>query len=443
MSDTSGTVSAIMGKVMPVIDKFQQNIYVSSITGGMMGGLTVMMAGAILQLFYGLPIEPWTNFLQSTGLYALCTTVVNIFNMTALVFAFTIGYSFGGKKGVDQLQCAIAGFMAFLIVTPLITDAETGAVTISTGYFGAQGIFTAMICSLVASTIYAFCIKRNLVIRLPESVPDFVDKCLSPIPTGVLTMIPFIALRGVFSMTDFGSMTDFIYAVIQTPLTGLGNTLPAHLIALVAISLLWWCGVHGSLVALSVLTAVLTPPMLENLAAYNAGDPIPFVLSYMSLFMVFQFIGGPGCMFGLYLDLAFTTKSERYKAQGKISLVPGIFNIIEPTVFGLPVMMNVILLIPFVALPVIVYLLYYFLASAGIIGIPVLSLQVMVLPGPIAGFLLGGGISLGIFVLAMCVLSCIVYYPFVKILDRQALAEEKAAAEAKAAEADTEPALEA
>lgn len=174
--------------------------------------------------------------------------------------------------------------------------------------------------------------------------------------------------------------------------------------------------------------------MIENLNAYNAGLPIPYVLSLMSFFMIVQFLGGPGCLFGLYLNLAFATKSERYKATGKMCLVPGMFNIIEPVVYGLPIVMNPVLLVPFCGLPVVFYLAYYLLASAGIIGIPCVSLQVMCIPAPIAGFLLGGGVRLGIFCLICLAISCVVYYPFVKILDAQALKEEKATAAQNAAE---------
>lgn len=110
------------------------------------------------------------------------------------------------------------------------------------------------------------------------------------------------------------------------------------------------------------------------------------------------------------------------------------FNIIEPVVYGLPIVMNSVLLVPFCGLPVVLYLAYYLLANAGIIGIPCVSLQVMCIPAPIAGFLLGGGVRLGLFCLACLAISCVVYYPFVKILDTQALKEEQANAAQNAAE---------
>lgn len=420
-----------LNKIMPTVEKMQSNIYVSSITQGMMGAMPVMMASAIFQLFYSLPIEPWTNFLQNIGLYGLLTSVVDMCNLTALFMVFGIARALGEKKGADGTTAGFAALLGLLIVTPLTADAN-GAAAISTSSFGAQGIFTAMLVAILAASLYSFCIKKNFIIKLPDAVPEFVSKSFSGIPAGLITVIPFVTIRGIFSMTQWGSLTNFIYTMIQTPLTSLGNSLPAHLIAMFVCCFLWWCGVHGSMVIMSVCMVVWQAPMIANLTAYNAGEPIPYVLSFMTFFLILQFMGGPGCMFGLYINLAFTTKSARYKAQGKLSLVPGLFNIIEPTVYGLPVALNPILLIPFCVFPVLVYLAYYLLASAGIIGIPCVMLNVMVLPGPIAGFLLGGGISLGIFTLACLVLSCVVYYPFVKILDKQALKEEQALAEQKA-----------
>lgn len=421
----------VLGRVMPAVEKMQTNIFVSSITEGMMSAMPVMMASAIIQLIYSFPITAWTNLLQSIGLYDLLTTVVNICNLTALFIVFSIARVLGEKKELDGVQTGIAALLCFLIITPL--DAIEGVNYLNTSWLGAQGIFTAMLVGLTAPCLYGFCVKHNITIKLPDAVPGFVSKSLGSIPSALVTVLPFVALRGVFSVTAWGSFTGFIYAVIQTPLTNLGNSLPAHLIAVAICCLLWWCGVHGTLVVLGACMAIWTAPMIENLTAVSAGQPAPHLLSLMTFFLVLQFMGGPGCLFGLYINLAFFTKSERYKAQGKLSLVPGLFNIIEPTVYGLPIVMNPVLLVPFVGLPVVVYALYYILAGIGIVGIPVVSLQVMVMPGAIAGFLLGGGISLGLFTLAALALSVVVYYPFVKILDRQALeAEKNSAAETPA-----------
>ncbi len=413
-----------INKILPAVDKFQNNTYISSIMQGMMNSMPVLMASAVFQLIYSFPIPAWTNFLTKIGLYDLLGTVVTICNMTALFIVFGIGRALGNKKGIDGVTSGVAALLCFLIITPL-TVSETGSTVIDISWFSAQGIFTAIIVALLAASIYAFCVKKNIVIKMPEAVPEFVAKSFEGIPAALITLIPFVVIRGVFGATSYGSFSQFIYSIVQTPLVGLGNSLPAHLLAILIACFLWWLGIHGTLVVFSVMMAVWQPPMIENITAAAAGQPVPNILSLLSIMLVLQFMGGPGCLFGLYVDMALFSKSERYKAQSKLSLMSGVFNIIEPTVYGLPVVLNPILLIPYLGLPVLIYVAYYLLATAGIIGIPSVGLTMMVVPGPIAGFLLGGGVSLGIFTIAALVVTCLVYYPFFKVLDAQALRQEK------------------
>lgn len=423
----------VIAKIMPIADVMQNNLYISAITRGMMSTMPVLMASAFFQLVYSLPIPAWTDLMASLGVTGVLSTVVDICNLSGVFMVVAIGYNLGGRKDVDAFLSAIVALLSFLILTPIdVVDMggwQPDAV-VKTSWLGAQGIFTAMIVAVASVSLYAFFIKKDIKLKLPESVPPFVSKSFEGVPASLLTLIPFVCLRAAFGATAWGSFTGFIYTMLQQPLTTLGNTFPAHLVATLILCLLWWCGVHGTLVILGVLSAVMTEATIANATAAGAGAPAPFLLSMITFFLVNQFMGGPGCLFGLYVDLAFFTKSERYKAQGKISLVPGLFNIIEPTVFGLPIVLNPVLLAPFVLTPVIVYTAYYLLASAGLIGVPVVNLTAMVLPGPIAGFILGGGLGLGVFVLAAMAFSVLMYLPFVKALDRQALKEEAAAAEA-------------
>lgn len=246
-------------KLMPAVGKMQENIYVSAITAGMMNAMPVLMASAIFQLFYSFPIPAWTNFLQSIGLYGLLTTVVNVCNLTALFIVFGIGRALGDKKGVDGVQCGLSALLCFLIITPLDVM-ETGTY-INTSSLGAQGIFTAIIVAMVAPSLYAFCIRKNIVIKMPSAVPEFVSKSFSGIPASLVTVVPFVVIRGLFSMTScWGSFTGFIYQVVQTPFTALGNSLPAHLIAMFVCCFLWWCGMHGTMVVFGACMAIWTAP---------------------------------------------------------------------------------------------------------------------------------------------------------------------------------------
>lgn len=439
-------INRLMNKVLPAAQKFQNNIIISSIMKGMMGAMPVLMTSAVLQLIYNFPIPAWIELLQRTGLFSLFGTIVTICNMLVLFMGFGIAYAFAEKKGCDPLIGGFVGLISILIVTPLMeTVTEYGSTfSISVDALGAQGLFAAIIVSLCSTALYCFFVKKNIVIKLPDAVPEFVSKSFAGIPACLLSVAPFIIVRGLFALTPFGSLNAFIYGMIQAPLVGLGNTLPAHLLCIFLVPLFWWFGIHGTMVVFSVMMIVWQAPMIENIQAVAQGLPAPHILSMVSFFLIVQFLGGPGCLFGLYMNTLLFAKSERYKAHKKLSVIPGMFNIIEPAVYGMPIAYNPLLFVPFTLTPVLIYVLYYLLASAGIIGIPTVMLSIMVVPGPIAGFLLGGGISLGIFILLALLLTCVIYFPFFRAMDNQALKEEKELAEKEAAEAaateeDTEP----
>ena len=186
----------LLEKIMPAVNVMQENIYIKSITTGMMGTMGVMMASAIFQLIYSFPVEPWTNLLQSIGLYGLLTTVVNICNMTAMFMVFNIGRNLGEMKGVDGTQTGIASLLCFLIITPL--DSIEGANYLNTSWLGAQGIFTAMIVAMLA------CDTVLRWIRIPEESMAYAHD---------------------YAMVYFcGSIPVFLYNAISAVLRGMGDS---------------------------------------------------------------------------------------------------------------------------------------------------------------------------------------------------------------------------
>ncbi|WP_028041893.1 PTS sugar transporter subunit IIC [Candidatus Stoquefichus massiliensis] len=410
-------------KIMKIAGKFQNNLVVSSITQGMMSTMPILMGSAIINILINLPITPWINFLKDTGLMVPLSEIVQIATCTGLFISFGIGRVISEKMGAkNPVEGGIIALFSFLIVTPLTTVVGDYGNAYSVGLenLGAQGIITSMIVSVCAGVLFMKLSKTPLRIKMPASVPPFVSQSFENIPGFVITLVPFIALRVLFGLTPYGGFTPFINTVIQAPLTGIGNSLTGHLVLLILCSLLWWLGLHGSMIIMPVIMVLGTAPLQENIAAVASGMAAPNLLTMMSIMAIIQMVGGPGCLFGLFIDMAFFTKSERYKTQGKLQLVPGLFNVIEPVVYGLPIVLNFTLLLPFVLLPVISYILMYFGMKLQLFTTP-LTMATSFIPGPILGFLASGGIGFGIFIVLMCVLSCIVYYPFVKIMDTQQL----------------------
>lgn len=418
---------SFINKITKTAGKIQNNLVISSITQGMMSTMGILMGAAILNIVINLPIGPWKEFLSNIGLLVPLNEVVQIANCIGIFMAFGIGKTISEKMGADNpLQGGVISLFCFLVCTPLTTNATEYSTSYSLGldYLGAQGVITAMLVSICAGALYTAMSKTKLRINMPSSVPPFVAQSFENLPSFLGTIIPFVIVRIIFGATPYGCFTSFINSTLQAPLTAVGNSLGGHLVLLAVCCLLWWLGLHGTLIIYPALMVLCYAPLTENIAAVAAGNPAPNLLSFMTIMTAIQFIGGPGCLFGLYIDMAFLTKSERYKTQGKLQLVPGLFNVIEPAVYGLPIVLNMTLLIPFIVLPLVVYILLYICLNLGLFTTPILMASSF-LPGPILGFLAGGGFGFGVFIIAMCALSCVVYYPFVKIMDKQALDEEK------------------
>ena len=430
MANNTGFVK----KITKTAGKIQNNLVISSITQGMMSTMGVLMGSAIINILINLPIGPWNEFLANIGLLTPLNEVVQIANCIGIFMSFGIGKTISEKMGVNNpLSGGTIALFSFLICTPLNTNVTETATsyTISLDYLGAQGVITAMLVGVCAGALFTKMSKTKLRIKMPASVPPFVAQSFENLPSFLVTIIPFVILRIIFGATSYGCFTAFINTVLQVPLTAVGNSLGGHLVLLAAACLLWWLGMHGTLIIMPALMVLTYAPLAENIAAVAAGGTAPNLLSFMTMMAAIQLVGGPGCLFGLYIDMAFFTKSERYKTQGKLQLVPGLFNVIEPAVYGLPIVLNMVLLVPFVVLPLVVYVLMYICMNLGLFTSPILMASSF-LPGPILGFLAGGGVGFGIFIIAMCLLSCVVYYPFVKVMDRQALEEEKGLANVSA-----------
>lgn len=413
-------------KLQDLTNKLKKNKYINAISDGLIALFPILIIGAFFTIFNGLAWEPWVNFMNKTGIKEIVSLPVQLTTSMIAVYAtFSIAYKLAESFDKDAFTAGFISLISFLIVTPLTTF-EDGTIALTFQWTGAGGLFVAFIMALLITRIYIFLIDKNVAIKMPKGVPPTTQKAFAGlIPMMVIVFID-LAIYLIFKATSFASIHGFVYSVLQIPLSNLGNTFLVFLFLKFLTNVLWIFGIHGGLVMYSVAVPLWLSMDYANMQAYAAGDPMPYILGYAFGMLYFQF-SGTGNTIGLNI-LMLKAKSKRYRTLGKLSLPAGICGVNEPIIFGTPIVMNPMLVIPFILCPLLSGILAYVLTVIGIL--PHLNGVFMFgVPFGLSGFLAGGW-RVALFQLLILVpLSYLCYMPFFKKMDAIAYKEEQASKE--------------
>ena len=416
--------------VMPVAGKLGTNRYLKAISSGFIAIMAATIVGSIFTLIGNLPFTGWTAWLASTGLNKIlalpgqCTT-----DLIAVYAVFFIAYNLAQTFEVDGKGAGLAALVSFFVVTGRATyfasAAEDAAAVsaLSTGFLGAKGLFTAMIVALIGARIYVFIVKKGWVIKLPDSVPPNVAGSFNALIPSFFVVVVFLLVAMGMSFTSYGDLHTMIFTVIQSNLMRfMGDNIFSWLFFNFMTNILWFFGLHGGNIVGSSTNPGYTPLALENLAAFVAGETVmPYIITG-SFGKTFTF-GGVGSMFGLAILMTFFAKSKQYKMLGKLSLPTTFFFINEPLLFGIPVVLNPLFFLPLMFTTPLLGTLTYFMMKIGIVPIPH-GIQLPWTMPPVFNGFLQAGIGLAIWEVLMVLASMVIYYPFFKMGDKQALAEE-------------------
>lgn len=423
----------INDRLMPIAIKIQNNQYMSAISDGFSMILPITMLGAIFTLVSSMQFEWYQNFLKATGLVTILsypskvtTDLIAVYVVCAIAYNLTI--KFGFKK--DAFFAALISLVMFVLLLPsgVNNQLETGEIVfvenvIGTEYLGAKGMFMGIILGIVIPIIYCGVIKRGIIIKMPESVPPTIAKSFASIaPAFILTGL-FSCIRFGFEMTSYGDANNFIYTILGGPLQTLGNSPWSFILLIIVAQLLWFFGIHGYMIIRPILQTVFIPLSLMNLAAFEAGEQLPNVITYQH-YGTYASLGGSGALLGLAMLMAFTAKSERYKKLGKMALPATFFGINEPVIFGIPIVLNTIFVIPFVVGPIIMFVIPYLLQVFHVIE----TLRGIQLPLGTPALVYGwleGGLPILLVQAGLIVVQIILWFPFFKAADKQAMSEEE------------------
>lgn len=418
-------------KVLVYGSKIAGQRHLSAIKDGMMLTIPFLIVGSIFLIIANFPITGYMNYMQTDpqGMLFkqwLTYPVTATFDMIAIVSLLGISYNLAKSYKMNTIISISMSLISFVLITPLFNQVEdTTIIAISTKYTGSQGLFVAILTALFTVEMYRWVTNKNLVIKMPESVPDAVSKSFAAlIPTGIIVIL-LLALKIGLEQTSFDNIHHVIATILTEPLTKLSGSFWGAIAITLFMQLMWCCGIHGAAVVWGVMLPVLNVMMDANRVAFEHGQAIPNILT-KEWFNVFVMIGGSGGTLGLVVLMAFFAKSKQLKEVGKLSVGAAFFNVNEPVLFGLPIVMNPILMLPFIFGPVIVTMITYAAMQLNLVA-RVVTVVPFTMPIGMAGFILtGGSLSGAILQIVNLAVLTVIYYPFFKAYDKQLLLKEQA-----------------
>lgn len=399
-------------RVAPPLVKFGNQRHMSAIRSAMIRIIPLIIVGSIPLIFTSIPFEAVAD------IFAPMAPALNILNgMTmgfmSLFLAVSLGAELAKTYKMEPVTVAMVSLASFLIMAAPIED---GAMSV--GNFGGGGMFTVFITTIIVAEFMRFCRDKKIGIKMPEQVPETISASFSALVPMAVLLVFFWVISVVLKF----DLTAILSKIIS-PLMSLTDTWYAVVICTLFLTALWFVGIHGgSFTVWGVLYPFLVAGIAENAAAHAANEEMvrvftePFVFNWIM-------IGGVGCTLPLIV-IYWKSKSIRLREVSRVELAPGLFNINEPFVFGIPIVLNPIMLIPFVGISIFAGLYGYILTRLGLIGTTFVQTPWSI-PPLIGPYLSTGGDWRAVIAQAvLIVLVGVMWYPFAKLWEKKCIEEE-------------------
>ena len=413
-------------KMLPIAAKLGNNKVLIAIRDGITLSMPLIIIGSLFLVIASFPIEAWTNWLTEMGIDTyLWKGVDSSFGLMGLVASFGVAYSFARQHKLDGVSAGIIALSSFIVVTPFVTG-EAGA-GIPVGYMGSKGLFVAMVLGIISSLIFKWFIQHDIQIKLPEAVPPAVSRSFSALIPGAVIITLWLVIFAIIDRVGLVNIHDLLGKILGGPLGLLGNNIFGTLFAILLNSLFWFVGIHGGNVVNSILNPIWLMNSDANRLIFQADKmaDLPNIIT-MQFIDNYVFMGGGGATIGLVIVIAIIARKKKAskisKTMAPLTLTPGLFNINEPTMFGLPIVMNISLLIPFILAPMANAIISYAAMATGLVAKTTGIAVSWTMPPIISGFFTTGGHSSGSILQLVCiVVDVLIYWFFYKAVEKQNL----------------------
>ena len=430
--------------------KFLNTKAVTAIKNGMLYPIPFIIIGAIFLILANFPQQNVADWIAQIGWAPIFNQAYAAsFGIMALFAAFGIAYSWVKSEGYEGASAGLTSIIVMVMLQPstisTVTKIADGSAVvgeyqvsgvIDAAWLGGKGMILAMLAGLLVGWSYSWFMKKDIRIKLPEQVPANVsDSFGALVPAFVITFVAML-IYALSVLTTDQTPIEWIYTLIQTPLQhATDGPLGVFLIAFLPV-FIWWFGVHGATVIGGIMTPLLLANNADNLKLFQEGNlSLDHGAHIVTQAFMDQFITvtGSGMTFGFVIFMIYRARSVQMKTIGKLTLAPAFFNINEPVLFGMPIVLNPILAFPFLIAPLVSGFGTYAAIALGIIP-PFNGIFVPWTTPPILSGLIVGGWQGAAWQALMIFVTGAIYWPFAKKYDAILVQQEKEAYEAEQAE---------
>ncbi len=413
--------------------KISEQRHLLAVRDAMISLMPLTIVGAVFLLTVSLP---WPAAWQESAILQWInarawTQIVIPFHLTmgimALFVAYNVAAALASSYKLEPIANGNLALVAFFLTHTGRTivqgafnaDGESIGMVMPMQRFGGEGIFVAILCAIFTVEVYRFFKEHKLTIKMPEGVPPAVAASFE-------ALIPFfVVVTSVWLVSIMGQIDlHTLVAWFLTPVKFLLNSFIGVMLVEALVALLWFMGIHGAAMVNSIAMPFWLSMIAANQVAQLAGEAMP-AIAPIAFFEIYARAGGSGGTLGLVVAMSFMARSKYLKSVGRVSLAPSLFNINEPLIFGMPIMLNPFMMIPFILAPMVSVGIAYIAVSLNMVGrfyIP----TIWTLPAPISAFLgTGGDWRALILSLVTITTSALIYIPFLKIYDKKMLKDEQ------------------
>ncbi|KAF1304518.1 PTS sugar transporter subunit IIC [Enterococcus saccharolyticus] len=420
-------------KLLPIANAIGNQRHLQSIRNGLISILPLTIVGSFFTIVLNLPIPGYSEWV-APYLAALDVPFRFTVGLMSLYASFTIGANLGGSYKLDKITSGFLAMLATVLMVVPINLAEgvnqSGEAVAAGRYLpiaslGSQGLFGAIIAALVAVELYHFTKAKNLEIKMPDGVPPVVGESFGALLPTLLVILLFWIPRHFFGFDLNGLLTIAI-----SPLKGFltGNNLLGGVITQFVICVFWVLGIHGHAVLGPIIRPFWDQAILENAELFQGGMSafdLPNVFTEQ-FYQWYAQMGGTGATLALVVLFMFS-KSKYLKQLGRLSILPGIFNINEPIIFGTPIVMNPLLAIPFILVPIANTILVYIVTALN--WVPKMMVKPpFSIPAPLGALITSNWNWVAFVMVFVCFfVSLAIYYPFFKAFEKIQVTQEEQA----------------